>query len=120
MDQAGLARAHGLFNVVGGLWPLLGMRSFERVSGPKVDRWLVQTVAALMVSNGVTQLAAASSPEGVRLARLLGLGTAGVLAGIDLRYAPAGRISKVYLLDAAAELGWVVLWSTTRPPTSRH
>ena len=29
----------------------------------------------------------------------LGLGTAAVLAAIDLIYAPAGRISKVYLLD---------------------
>jgi hypothetical protein len=27
------------------------MRSFEAVSGPKVDRWLVETVAGLMVVN---------------------------------------------------------------------
>jgi hypothetical protein len=41
-----------------------------------------------------------------------------VLAAIDLVNAPRGRISKVYLLDAAAELAWVVLWSTARP--ARH
>ncbi len=117
MDQARLARAHGVFNVVSGLWPLLNMQSFERVTGPKVDHWLVQTVGGLLVVNGVVQLTAAS-PEGLRLARVLGQYTAGVLAAIDLVNAPRGRISKVYLIDAAAELAWVVLWSTARP--ARH
>ena len=118
MDQARLARAHGVFNVVSGLWPLLNMRSFERVTGPKVDHWLVQTVGGLLVGNGVVQLTAAS-PEGLRLARVLGQYTAGVLAAIDLVNAPRGRISKVYLIDAAAELAWVVLWSTARPARGR-
>jgi hypothetical protein len=35
------------------------------------------------------------------------VGTAAVLAAIDLVYVPAGRISKMYLLDAALEVGWI-------------
>jgi hypothetical protein len=31
-----------------------------------------------------------------------------LLAAIDLVYVPAGRISKMYLLDAVAELGWIL------------
>lgn len=34
MDRAAPARAHGTFNVVGGLWPLRHMKSFEWVLGP--------------------------------------------------------------------------------------
>lgn len=106
-----IARAHGLFNVASGLWPLLHMRSFEAVSGPKVDRWLVETVAGLMVVNGVVQLTAADSSA--RVSRTLGAGTALCLAAVDLRYATTGRISKVYLLDAAVELAWVAVWACT-------
>src|SRR5688572_24351261 len=95
LEHRRLAVAHGWFNIVNGLWPLLSMRSFERVTGPKVDRWLVRTVAGLMVGNGVTQLAAAGSPEGLRAARLLGQATAGTLAAVDLVYAPRGRISRL-------------------------
>ena len=43
-----LSRAHGLFNVVTGLWPVVHMPSFQAGSGPKVDRWLVRTVGGLM------------------------------------------------------------------------
>lgn len=110
MDGVMLARAQGVMNVVGGVWPLLHIRSFEAVFGPKTDRWLVKTVAGLLVVNGLTQLAS-SSAAGVAQARRLGVGTAGALAAIDLVYVPAGRISKMYLLDAALEVGWIVAWS---------
>ena len=110
------ARAHGLFNLAGGLWPLVHMRSFEAVSGPKVDRWLVETVAGLMVVNGIVQLSPRSSPH---TSRTLGVGTALWLAAIDLRYASTGRISKVYLLDAAAELAWAAAWGSTLTTSRR-
>jgi hypothetical protein len=105
-----LARAHGAANVFGGLWPLLHLRSFEAVLGPKHDRWLVRTVAGLLVANGWTQLRTPRSPDGVAQARRIGIGTATVLGAIDLRYALPGRISRVYLLDAALEAGWVAAW----------
>jgi hypothetical protein len=107
---AALARAHGLFNVVGGLWPLLHMRSFEAVTGPKVDRWLVRTVAGLMVANGWVQMSIPASADGLAQARRIGMGTAAVLAGIDIAYATRGRISRVYLADAAMEIGWLLAW----------
>lgn len=114
---AAVARAHGLFNVAGGLWPLVHLRSFQAVSGPKADRWLVETVAGLMVVNGMVQLSARSSPQATRT---LGIGTALWLAAIDVRYASTGRISKVYLLDAAAELAWVAAWASTLSTSRRR
>jgi hypothetical protein len=111
MDGLVLSRAHGVANMAGGLWPLLHIRSFEMVFGPKTDRWLVKTVAGLLIVNGLTQLASSSSTGSIRQARRLGLGTAIVLTAIDLVYVPAGRISKMYLVDAALEVGWILAWS---------
>jgi hypothetical protein len=110
MDGVGLARAHGVANLAGGLWPLLHLRSFEMVFGPKTDRWLVKTVAGLLIVNGITQLATSSSAGSMRQARRLGVGTAAVLAAVDLIYVPAGRISKTYLVDAAVEVAWIMAW----------
>lgn len=114
MELTALSRAHGAFNVLGGAWPLLHMRSFEAVSGPKTDRWLVRTVAGLLVVNGAVLLSAGPSAEAQRQARVLGLGTAATLAVVDLVHGLSGRISRVYLLDAAAEAGWVAAWLPAR------
>jgi hypothetical protein len=108
-----LARLHGAFNVVGGLWPLVHLRSFEAVRGPKVDRWLVYTVAGLMMSIGTTQLTSRADRASIRQARRLGISTALALGGIDLVYVPRRRISPVYLVDAAAEAAWLVGWAST-------
>jgi len=104
-----LAHAHGACNVVGGAWPLLHMRSFEAVLGPKTDRWLVKTVAGLLVANGVVQLRAATPAEARQAARI-GVGTATVLLLADLRYAVPGRISRMYLLDGVLEAAWIAAW----------
>ena len=119
MDGVMLGRAHGVANLVGGAWPLAHLRSFEMVFGPKSDRWLVKTVGGLLIVNGLTQLAASSAADGVRHARRLGIGTAAVLAAIDLSYVPARRISKMYLFDAAVEVGWILAWCLVDEPT-RH
>lgn len=115
-----LARAHGIFNIAGGLWPLLHMGSFEAVLGPKTDRWLVKAVGGLLIGNGVAQFQAAASSDGLASARRIGVGTALALGVIDVVYACAGRISRMYLLDAVLEGGWVLAWlwsSRPRPVT---
>jgi hypothetical protein len=39
-----------------------------------------------------------------------------VLAAIDLVYVPSGRISKMYLLDAALEVAWIMAWYRAELP----
>jgi hypothetical protein len=114
-----LASAHGVFNVVGGLWPLLHMRSFEAVTGPKTDRWLVRTVAGLMVVNGAAQWRAGPSADGLAAARRIGVGTALTLGAIDVAYGVPGRISRVYLIDALLEAGWLLAWARCGSPSRR-
>lgn len=108
MVETTLARTQGAYNLVTGLWPLLHMRSFEAVLGPKVDRWLVHTVSGLLIVNGAVQIARADSEEDVP--RMIGIGTAAALAAIDFVYAPAGRISRMYLLDGVGQVGWIAAW----------
>ncbi|GIH61767.1 MULTISPECIES: hypothetical protein [Microbispora] len=120
---AALARAHGLFNIAGGLWPLLHLPSFEKVFGAKTDRWLERTVAGLLVGIGWTQIRAASTPGGADHARRLGMATAATLLAVDLVYVPMGRVRPTYLLDAAAEAMWLRAWRARavrpEPPSTR-
>ena len=106
-----LARVQALFYIVTGVWPFLSMRSFEAITGPKVDRWLVKTVGALVAVIGCA-LALAShrrqlAPEVV----LVAAGSAAALATIDTVYVAKRRISPVYLLDAVAEIALVASWA---------
>ena len=113
MDSRALARAQGLFNIANGLWPLVSMRSFEWVLGPKAEHWLVRTVAGLMITNGIAQVRSSSVAE-LRTARRIGLGTAVTLGFIDVRYAFPGRIRRTYLLDASIQCGWIIAWLRSR------
>jgi hypothetical protein len=117
--QSRLAAAHGLFNLVTGLWPLVHYRSFEAVTGPKADDWLVKCVGGLGAAAGYAQLRAGPSEEGKAVARRIGAGTAATFAAIDLVYATTGRISRIYLLDAVIELFWLLAW-TAAPGRQRR
>ena len=96
--------AQGAFYVLTGVWPLLAMWSFELVTGPKTDDWLVRMVGLLAASIGATLLAAAWRGRVTPEVRLLAVASALSFAAIDLAYALTGRISAVYLLDAGVEL----------------
>jgi hypothetical protein len=109
-----LALAQGLFFAATGAWPIANLRSFEAVTGPKPEGWLVKTVGALLAVTGGA-LALASRQRISREWALLGAGTAAALAAVDVWYAGVRRrISPVYLLDAPVELafvtGWAVAW----------
>ena len=114
-----MGKTHGAFNIVGGVWPLPHLRSFEAVFGPKVDRWLVHTVAGLLTSVCYAQIRA-STPEEWKQARRLGLSTAGTLLVIDLVYVPSGRLKWTYLIDAVGEVallaGWAVVTRNHNKP----
>jgi len=114
-----LALVQGGFYVLSGVWPLLHLRSFERVTGPKADGWLVKTVGVLVLvigcALGLAGWRRQVSPE----VALVAAGSAAGLATIDLVYVGRRRISPVYLLDALAEVLlvalWIVGWRKGRP-----
>ena len=106
-----LALIQGIFYVATGVWPLIDIVSFQVVTGPKTDLWLVKTVGVLVTVIGLVLLSAARSRRVTAEMVLLAVGSALGLAGIDLIYALSGRISAVYLADAVVEIGLAVLWA---------
>jgi hypothetical protein len=92
------------YYIVSGLWPLAHMRSFEAVTGPKTDKWLVKTVGALALANGVALAFGARRDSIAAETIALAACSAAAFAAIDLVYVSSGTIRPVYLADAAAEL----------------
>jgi hypothetical protein len=105
-----LALIQGAYFIATGLWPLLHIVSFQMVTGPKTDLWLVKTVGVLVSVIGAVLIAAARSRRITDEIVLLAAGSALGLAGIDLVYALSGRISAVYLGDAVLEIGLAAFW----------
>jgi hypothetical protein len=108
-----VAAAQAAYYLPTALAPLVSRRRFEAVTGPKRDWWLVVTVSTLVgVIGAVLGLAARrrDRPVPVEL-RLLGAGTAGGLAAVDIVYVARRRISPVYLIDGAVQLGLMVGWA---------
>jgi hypothetical protein len=109
--QRRLAAGQGAFYVATGVWPLVHMPSFEAVTGPKVEGWLVRTVGVLVAAIGAAlALGARRDAVGPELRLLAGASAAG-LAAIDGWYAGRRRrISPIYLADAAVEVALAAAW----------
>lgn len=108
-----LALGQGVYYTTTGLWALVDIDSFQAVTGPKTDLWLVKTVGALVtVIGGVLGLAGYNrrvTPE----IKALAMGAALGLAAIDVIYVGKRRIAKIYLGDALPELGLAAAWAAT-------
>lgn len=97
---------------------MIDIRTFQLVTGPKRDLWLVKAAGLLIgVIGSVLTLAGVrrrTTPE----VALLGAGSALSLAAVDVVYVSRRVIPRVYLLDAAAELtlvgAWVAAWLSRR------
>lgn len=93
-----------------GLWPIVHMRSFLKVTGPKHDLWLVKTVGSLItivgLSVGVAAWRESLSPE----TALLAASSAASLLVIDLVYVAKGVIPQIYLADAVVEAIFLAAW----------
>ncbi|MBV9018403.1 MAG: hypothetical protein JO058_22360 [Alphaproteobacteria bacterium] len=92
-----------------GIAPFLSRSAFERVTGPKTEWWLVLTLSALVCAVAGALAVAARGQPGPEAAAL-GAGAAAGLGLIDVVYVSRGRISPVYLLDAAVQLPIAAAW----------
>lgn len=109
-----VALAQGSYFALTGIWPILSMRTFEAVTGPKQDKWLVKTVGALVgVLGGVLTASSARKEPAEDLAQVA-IGSAAALAAVDVIYVAKKRISPIYLLDAVAETILIVGWNLSK------
>ena len=98
------------YYLVSGIWPLVGIESFQKVSGRKTDLWLVKTVGVI-----VTVIGAVIGSAGVRKRITpeiagLAIGSASGLATIEVVYAGKRRISRIYLLDTLLSVVMITAW----------
>ena len=108
-----IAAVQGVYFLVTGIWPLVAIDFFQRVTGPKIDLWLVYCVGGLIAVIGATLITSVVRSRISRETAILAVGSALVLAGIDLVFVFRGVLSGIYLVDAAAEVALVVWWTMT-------
>jgi hypothetical protein len=108
--QYTVALVQGLYFLITGIWPLVSMRTFLAVTGPKTDLWLVKTVGLILTVIGAVltyaQLTAAINPPVIALA----IGAAASLILVEIVYVVKRVISPIYLGDALVELILIAWW----------
>jgi choline-glycine betaine transporter len=102
-----LLRLQAVYYGVTGIWPFVHYPSFEAVTGPKTDDWLVLTVGALLVVVAAALWLMAGETRRLSAA-VLAMGTPLAFIGIELAFALPGRIDRIYLADAAVQACLVV------------
>lgn len=115
-----LALAQAAYYLFTGVWPLVGIDSFQKVSGPKTDLWLVKTVGVLIAVIGAVIGLAGLESRITRRERLLATGSAAGLAAIDVIYSLRGRVWPVYLLDAVLQLVFIGGWAADAASSSQR
>jgi hypothetical protein len=100
----------GFYFLVTGVWPVLDIKSFLKVTGPKKEVWLVKTFGLLISCIAAALIVAAFRKEASYAIVFLGVISALSLMFADVYYVKKGAIPSVYLLDAAMELIFLFLW----------
>jgi len=110
-----VALVQGIYFLVFGIWPIISINTFQKVTGPKTDLWLVKTVGIILAIIGVVLVYAYFTPDLSPAIALLAVGSALSLAIVDFIYVAKRVISAIYLGDAFIELmlaGWWLLLDT--------
>jgi hypothetical protein len=98
----------GVYYVITGVWPLVSIETFEAVTGPKTDDWLVQTVGVLAAVIGATLLVGTlrrvPSREALTLSVLSILG----FMAVDVVFVLQGIIGPIYLADAVIQAVFLI------------
>ena len=102
--------AHGLYYTFAGMWPLLSMDAFQKITGPKTDLWLVRTVGTLISVIGLVLLLAWWRKRVSVEIVFLAIGSAAALAAIDVYHVLGRVLSPIYLADALAETALIAGW----------
>lgn len=106
-----LALAQGFYFLATGLWAIIDITSFMKVTGPKTDVWLVKTVGVLVCVIAVPLIIAGLNKRLTPEVYVLGVGSAAALTGVDVWYVARRVIPPIYLADAAAELVLIGVWA---------
>jgi hypothetical protein len=105
-----LAWVYSTYFILTGVWPLISIRTFMMVTGPKTDLWLVRTVGLLVTSIGLCVAVSAAQRQFPLPVIVLAIAASLALLLIDVVYVIKGTISRIYFIDAAIEAVLIVAW----------
>lgn len=105
-----VAFVQGVYFFITGVWPLVSINTFQKVTGPKTDLWLVKTVGIILATIGAVLVFAQINAEINSSIIFLAIGTALSLAIVEFIYVAKRAISPIYLGDAFFELALIAWW----------
>jgi hypothetical protein len=108
-----------IYYLITGIWPILSISTFQDITGPKTDLWLVRMVGLLVIAIGLTMLLATLNLRLTPEIVVLALASALAFTAIDVFYSLNGRISKLYLGDAVLELVIITAIIVSKPWRSK-
>lgn len=94
----------GVYYAITGIWPIVSIETFEAVTGPKTDHWLVQTVGALVTVMGLALLASGWQRNASAETMVLAIGGTIAFSAVDIIFTMKGVIDPIYLADAGAQI----------------
>lgn len=101
MKRSHIFLSQAIYYILTGLWPLVDIHSFMKVTGPKTDVWLVKMVGLLTVAIAITLFS--SYKKNNDTLSVLSITAALAYMSIDIYYYLNGTINFVYLGDALVE-----------------
>jgi len=101
---------HGSYYLITAIWPLIDIKSFMLVTGPKTDVWLVKTVGVLIIPIALCLFTCLLFKSSIYQTCVVAITSAVGLAIIDFYYSLIGVISKVYLADGCLEILFALAW----------
>lgn len=101
---------HAAYLLIGGAWPMVHMSSFEAVTGPKDEHWLVRSVAGILLVISITLFAQLGKGRIEYAAITTAMGASFVLAVVGFITVMAGVISPIYLADGAMHFFFFACW----------
>jgi hypothetical protein len=93
-----------------GIWPLVHIKSFMKATGFKHDIWLVKMVGLLTMAISISFVVDAYLKADSAAIIYLAILSAIAYFSIDFYYSAIGKISKIYLIDAAIQLLLIITW----------
>ncbi len=106
-----VAFVQGIYFLVTGIWPLISMRTFLAVTGPKTDLWLVKTVGLILAVIGAVLIYAQMTTAVNPPVAFLAIGAAASLTVVEIVYVLKKVISPIYLGDAFVEILLMIWWA---------
>jgi hypothetical protein len=105
-----ILRLQTIYYLLTATWPLVHIKSFMVVTGPKIDTWLVKTVAVLILVIAICFIGQLLI-KGLSLPVIvLAISCCIGLILIECYYVSTGVISRIYLVDAFLHVLFLVAW----------